>query len=189
MKKASRKVYKTESGERVYGMMAEFPTPGAISHGAEHVRDAGYRHWDVYSPFAIHGMDEAMGLKPTRLPLLIATLGLTGAGLGYLFQWYVSAVLYPMNVQGKPPGAWEPLTPITFEFGVLFTAFTTLFGMLAFNKLPVFYHPLLKKERFLRVSDDRFIIAVEARDEKFDPARTRALLEKAGATRIELVED
>jgi hypothetical protein len=181
--------YKTEKGEHVYGMMAEFADPTAIIHGAAKVRDAGYTRWDVYSPFPVHGMDHAMGIKLTSLPLLVAAIALPAAGLGFFFQWGVSDVLYPLVVQGKPPGAWQPLIPITFEFGVLGTAFSALIGMLAFNTLPRLYHPLLKKERFLGVSDDRFVICIEARDEKFDPKGTRKLLETAGATSVELVEE
>jgi hypothetical protein len=184
-----RRVYKTESGERVYGMMAEFAGPADIYHAAEKVRDGGYRNWDVYSPFAIHGMDEAMGIKMTKLPLLVATIGLSMAGLGFIFQWWVTAVTFPLVVQGKPYAAWEPFTPVTFEIGVLFTAFASLLGMLAFNALPRWHHPLLKKQRFLRVSNDRFIICVEAKDEKFDPVKTRKLFESAGATAVDLVEE
>jgi hypothetical protein len=103
-------------------------------------------------------------------------------------QWWMN-MNYPLVVQGKPVDAWEQFVPITFEVGVLFTALTTLLGMMAFNKLPMWHHPLMKKERFLRVSDDRFVICVEANDPKFDPAATRALLEKAGATGIDLVEE
>lgn len=183
------KIYKTEKGERVYGLMAEFATPADLYHAAEKVRDAGYRRWDVYSPFPVHGMDEAMGNPNTKLPLLVGILGLTGAGLGYLMQWWISDVAYPLVVQAKPTDAWEQFVPIAFEVGVLFTAFSALFGMLAFNRLPMWYHPLLKKERFLRASDDKFIIAIEAADAKFDPAATRGLLEKAGAVAIELVEE
>lgn len=183
------KVYKTEKGSKVYGVIAEFPGPGEMLRAAERVRDAGFKRWDVYSPFAVHGMDQAMGLRRTKLPLLVGLMALSGAGLGFLFQWYVGAVLFPLTVQGKPYGAWEPFMPVTFEFGVIFTAFSALLGMLAFNGLPRFHHPLLKKERFLRVGDDRFIICVEARDAKFDPTGTRKLLEKAGGQRIDLVEE
>lgn len=188
-KPAGPKHYKTEKGETVYGMMAEFVDPTALVHGARRVRDGGYRRWDVYSPFPVHGMDDAMGIKNTKLPLIVAVAALSMAGIGFFFQWAVSEELYPLVVQGKPPGAWQPLIPITFEFGVLGTAFTTLIGMLAFNALPRFHHPLLKKDRFLRVSDDRYVICVEARDEKFDPKATRKLFESAGATNIELVAE
>ncbi len=185
----SGKIYKTEEGEVVYGVMAEYATPADVYHAAEKVRDAGYRHWDVYSPFPIHGIDEAMGLKQPILPLIAGLIGLTGAGLGLAFQYWVSNMAYQIVKQGKPTGAWQPLVPVSFEIGILFTAFTCILGMLAFNRLPMWYHPLLKKERFLRVSDDRLVICIEARDANFDPDRTRRLLENAGGKRIDLVQE
>jgi hypothetical protein len=114
---------------------------------------------------------------------------ITGVLTAIVLQWGTSDILYPMVVQGKPYDAWEPFVPIMFELGVLFTAFMCLFGMLALNGLPRFHHPLFSHERFLKVSDDRFIIAIEADDPKFDPVQTRALLEKAGGTHIALIED
>lgn len=189
MARKQMKIYKTQAGEVVYGMMAEFATPADTYHAAEKMRDAGYRNWDVYSPFPIHGIDEAMGLKTSRLPLVTGLVGLSGAAVGYFFQWWVTNHGYMTVVQGKAPGAWEPWVPVTFEIGVLFTAFCALLSMFAFNALPMWYHPLLKKDRFLRVSDDRFVICVEARDPNFDSAKTRALLESAKGYNVDLVED
>lgn len=183
------KTYKTESGDVVYGMMAEYANPAEFYHACEKVRDAGYKKWDSYSPFPVHGIDEAMGMPESRLPLVVGIMGLSGASIGFLFQWFISYELYPMVVQGKPPQAWESFAPITFEFGVIFTAFTAILTMLAFNKLPMWYHPLLKKPRFLRTSDDRFVICVETKDPNFDPTKTRALLEGAHGYNVELVEE
>lgn len=179
----------TESGNDVHGIMAEFDTPAAVYHAAEKVRDAGYTRWDVFAPFPIHGIDEAMGHKRTILPVMVAAGAFAGAGLALLMQWWMSGVDYPLVVQGKPYGAWEPFTPIVFELGVLLSAFTTLIGMLALNGLPRMHHPLFAKDRFLRVSDDRFIICVEAEDPKFDPEATRRLLEANGGKNIDLVEE
>lgn len=179
----------TESGTAVYGIVAEFATPASVYHAAEKMRDSGFAKWDVYSPYPMHGLDEAMGIKRTILPVLVATGAFTGVGLAYLMQWWMSAVDFQIVVQGKPYGAWEPFVPITFEMGVLFAAFTSLFGMLALNGLPRFNHPLFRSERFLSVSDDRYMIAVEADDPKFDPQQTRAFLESLGGTDIELIED
>lgn len=179
----------TESGEEVHGVMAEFETSAAVYHAAEKVRDAGYKKWDVHSPFPIHGMEDAMGIRPTILPVIVAIGAFTGVGLAYLMQWWMTAVDFKIVVQGKPYDGWQPFVPITFELGVLFSAFTALIGMLALNGLPRFNHPLLRKERFLKVSDDRFVICIEANDPQFDPRRTRDLLEKAGGRHIELVEE
>jgi hypothetical protein len=189
MSKKTGKIYKTSAGEVVYGMMAEFATPADTYHAAEKMRDAGYKNWDVYSPFMIHGIDEAMGLKYSRLPLTVGVIGLSGAAVGFFFQWWVATHGFATVVQGKPFGAWQPFIPVTFEIGVLFTAFTCILSMLAFNLLPMWYHPLMKKERFLRVSDDRFVIAIEARDPSFDPKKTAALLTGAKGYNVELVEE
>ncbi|MEM1331066.1 MAG: DUF3341 domain-containing protein [Planctomycetota bacterium] len=181
--------FRTEEGKGVYGMLAEFPDTPTVYHAAEIVRDAGYARWDVYAPFPIHGIDEAMGHKRTKLPMMVAAGGFTGAGLGYLMQFWISGVDYQMMKQGKPFAAWEAFVPIIFELGVLFAAFTALLGMLALNGLPRWHHPLMSKRSFLKTSDDRFMICVETDDPAFDPDATRELLEKAGATSIELVED
>jgi Alternative complex III, ActD subunit len=179
----------TESGDIVHGIMAEFDTPADIYHAAEKMRDSAYSKWDAFSPFPMHGLDEAMGVKRTILPVLVAFGAFTGVGLAYLMQWWMTSVDFPVVVQGKPYGAWEPFIPITFELGVLFSAFASLLGMLALNGLPRFNHPLFNKERFLRVSDDRFVIAIEADDPKFHPQETRAFLESIGGNHIDLVED
>lgn len=182
-------VYVTEAGEPIHGIMAEFAAPAAVFHAAEMVRDAGYTRWDVHAPFPIHGIEEAMGMPRTRLPVIVALGGLTGAGLGFLLQAWVATEGYRTVVQGKPFLSWQAFIPITFELGVLAAAFTSLLGMLAMNGLPRWHHPLMKKDRFLMSSDDRFFICIESADPTFDPDRARSLLERAGAKSIELVEE
>jgi len=185
----------SESGKRIYGVVAEFTEAPAFFHAAERCRDAGYTKWDAYSPFPVHGMEEAMGIKRTKLPLMAFGAAVTGVAFALLMQYFMNSDIfgtswnYAFIVQGKPPTAWEAYIPITFEFGVLFTAFTCLFGMLMLNGLPRFHHPLFNSERFLRVSNDRMIIAIEANDPAFDPDATRRLLEEAGGANIELIED
>lgn len=181
--------YITESGAPVHGVMGEFADAAAITHAAEKVRDAGFEKWDTFTPFPVHGLDEAMGVKRTRLPLIVAVVAVIGVASAVLLQWWVGAIAYPLVVQGKPYDAWEPWVPVTFEIGVLFSSFATLITMLAMNVLPRWHHPLLKNPRFLRVSDDRLILCIEAGDPKFDPSRTRELLASLGATNIQMVEE
>jgi len=178
---------KTKNG--LWGAMAEFESPAAVYHAAEKVRDAGYRKWDVYAPFAVHGMEEAMGIKPSKMAWIIGTCAAIGGSGAYLLQWWTSYISYPMIEQGKPFTAWEQFTPITFELSVLFAAIGAVFGMLIMNGLPRWHHPLWSKERFLSVSDDGFFIAIEAKDHKFDTDKTLRLLEGAGAISAELVEE
>jgi hypothetical protein len=179
----------TEAGVRVHGISAEFPDSPTTYHAAEKLRDAGLKHWDVYSPFPIHGIDEAMGVKRTKLPLIAAGAAVTGVFCAVALQYFTNHIDYQFIVQGKPTDAWEAYLPVTFELGVLFTAFACLFGMLMLNGLPRFHHPLFHSDRFLRVSDDRFVICIEASDPGFDPAKARDLLASAGGTNIALVED
>ncbi|MEM7621680.1 MAG: DUF3341 domain-containing protein [Planctomycetota bacterium] len=184
-----RPKFVTETGARVHGMTAVFTDTPKVYHAAEQVRDAGYKKWDVNSPFPIHGMEEAMGVKKTILPYIVFMVGIGGAFAGWLLQYWMTAVDYQIVVQGKPYGAWEAFVPIIFELGVLHAAFAALIGMLALNGLPRFNHPVFTSPGFLKTSDDRFVIAIEAEDKNFDPEATKKLLEDAGGTEIELIEE
>jgi len=104
-------------------------------------------------------------------------------------QMWMAGVDYQMVTQGKPFASWQAFIPITFECGILFAAFTAIISMLTLNGLPRWHHPLMKKERFLSSSDDGFFVCIESSDKNFHPQKTRELLEKAGATSIELVEE
>lgn len=188
----ARPIYQTESGAKVFGILAQFENTLALSNAAKAVRDAGFKKWDTHSPFPVHEMEHAMGIANTAVKPLAYAIGLaalTGVIGGFFMQWWINHD-YFIVVQGKPTdGAWEPFIPITFEIGILLTAFSAIFGMLAFNGLPRHHHPLFSSERFLSTSDDAFFISLEAADTKFDPDSARKLLEDAGATHIELVEE
>ncbi|HTJ40679.1 MAG TPA: quinol:electron acceptor oxidoreductase subunit ActD [Kofleriaceae bacterium] len=176
-----------ENGE-LYGVLAEFDTPGALIKAARKVRDAGYTEFDCYSPFPVHGIDEAMGIKRTILPLLIFGGGITGLLGGCLLQWYCNASAWHWNVSGKP--LWTfPITPnnvpIAFECTILLSVFTSFFGMWILNKLPQVWHPFFRLDRFAKVTDDGFFLGIEAKDKRFDLAETRRLLESAGALEVE----
>ena len=174
---------------QLFGMAAEVPSATALYHAAEKVRDAGYTRWDVYSPFPIHGMDQAMGLKKSWLSALVFCGGLTGLTIAALLTFYPSTIEYPLIVAGKPVNFFTvpAFFPIMFELTVLLSAFTATFGMLALNGLPRWNHPIFNWGRFDRVSDDGFFLAIEATDPKFDEEATRAMLEGLGAKHITLV--
>lgn len=179
----------TSTGEPMHALLAEFSDPAAVSHAAEQVRDAGFKKWDVYAPIPIHGIDHAMGLKPSRVTMFTGIGAITGFTIAVLMQWWMSTVDYQTVTGGKPLFAWEQYLPIMFELTVLIAALSTITGMFLLNGLPRHHHPLLKNERFLRCSDDGFMIAIEARDPNFDPAQTRAMLESLGGTHIEEIEE
>ena len=176
-------------GNDLYGYLVEFDSVDALLEGAERVRDAGYTRWDAHSPFPVHGLDGAMGIRSTRLPLLVFAAGLGGTAAGILLQWWTNAVDYPFLISGKPLFSLPANIPVAFETTILFAAIAALLGMLAFNGLPQLYHPLFTSRAFRRVTDDRFFISVEACDPIFDRLATRELLGALpGALQVEEVE-
>jgi hypothetical protein len=192
--------------KRVHGYLAEFDGAADLYHAAEHVRDAGYQRWDVHTPFPIHGMDKAMGNAKSILPKLVFVGGMTGTCVAFTLQTLTQtnfwssiglgflqtlAETYPTIVQAKPTDIWTlpAFFPVMFELTILFSAFTTLFGLLALMGLPRLNHPLFASKQFAKFSDDGFFVCIEARDPKFSQEGTKALLEKIGGKNIELVED
>lgn len=171
--------------EKVLGILAEFENPGALLHAAEKIRDAGYKKFDCHSPFPIHGMDEAMGLKRSPLGWMVGILALTGGGLAVLLQWWTSAVDYRVVISGKPFFSWQAFFPVTFGLAVLTGAFTAVFGMLGLNKLPRLHHPVFYSENFKKFSDDGFFISIEADDKQFDEKETSEMLAAIGGKNIE----
>jgi hypothetical protein len=170
-------------------VLAEFETAGDVLRAAESIRDAGYRQWDVHTPFPVHGMDRAMGLDDSRLGwtvLLFALTGLTGA---FVMMYWMGGVDYPFVVGGKPPNALPPMAPILFELTILSSAFGTVLGMLHLNRLPRHHHPIFQSERFKAASDDKFFISIEAPDPKFEVKGTCALFEAMHATAVEVLEE
>lgn len=172
-----------------YGLLAEFDTPADIMEAARKVRDAGYKRWDVYTPYPVHGMDEAMGLPNSKVGWYTFICGASGFTLGMLMIWWMNAYDYALVVGGKP--LFSPIFafPVSYECTILLGAFGSLGGMLILNRLPRLYHPLFKSSRFSRVTHDKFFIAIEAVDPKFDDLQTRQLLETIGGKHIEEVRD
>jgi len=176
----------TTVGEgELYGYLAEYDTPGELVEAARKVRDAGYTDFDCYSPFPVHGIDPAMGIKRTILPLIIFGGGFTGALGGLLLQWYCNAHAWTWNISGKPTWSIPANIPIAYECAILLAVFSSFFGMWALNKLPQVWHPLFRMDRFVRVTDDGFFLAIEARDRRFDAVKTKELLQTAGAIALE----
>ena len=173
------------SGTATYGLLAEFSSTADLYRACERIRDAGYTRWDAHTPFPVHGLQSAMGLRRSILPYIILVMGLAGAASGFALQTWVHAIEYPLVISGKPYFAWPAFVPITFELGVLGGALGAVFGMLGLNQLPMHYHPLFNSRRFERATDDTFFISIEARDPRFDAVVTRDLLAAAGARHVE----
>ena len=177
----------SELREQVRGIMASFDSPQALMDAASKVRDAGYKTFDCHSPFPIHGMDEAMGLKRSPLGWIVGLLALLGGLGGFAMQWWMNAVDYPLIISGKPLFSFQAYVPVTFGCAVLAAAFGATFGMLIINRLPQLFHPVFFSDRFAAFSDDGFFISIEKDDPQFDEGKTKAFLESIGGGDIEVI--
>jgi hypothetical protein len=182
-------VEQPQHGHKLLGYLVEFEDVDTLMHGCEQVRDAGYTIWDAHTPFPVHGLNEAMGLRPSFLQWLVLGAALTGLATAVALQFGMNYFDYPINLSGKPLNSLPANIPIIFECTVLFSTITCFFGMLGLNNLPRFHHPVFHSARFARFSDDRFFISVEARDPKFDAVQTRELLTGIGGLYLEPLED
>ncbi len=174
---------------KTYGMMASFKTTGAVMQAAEKVRDEGFKHWDVISPFPIHGMDGAMGITRSKVPIFTLIGGATGFFGGNLMIWYMNAYDYAIPVGGKPMFSPMYAFPVSYELTILLAAFGAIIGMLLMNRLPMHYHPAMKHDAVDRASNDRFFIVIESSDPRFDEKTTTALLERIGGSDVTKIED
>ena len=175
--------------DKIYGIMAEFDSPGEVLHAAEKIRDAGFRRWDVFSPFPIHGIDKVMGYRNSMVGWFALVLGGGAFAQTFGLLWFTNAFDYPLIVGGKPMFSWPMSFVPSYILMVMGAAIGALIGMLALNQLPRLHHPLLTKKRFELVSRDKFIIVIGAEDEQFSATGTRQLLESLGGARVDLVED
>ena len=178
-------------------IIGEYDHVDAIMDAARKFRDAGYRKWDVHTPFPIHGIDRAMGIKPTILPWITLVCGLAGMATGLTLTIYTMSTAfatpffpgseplwgYPFLISGKPFNSLPAWIPVVFELTIMFAAYSTVFSVFLLSKLPMLYNPLFKSDAFRRATADRFFIAVDARDAQFDQAQ--ALLHETGALSVE----
>jgi hypothetical protein len=173
-------------------VLGEFDSAHDVLHAAEKVRDAGYARWDAHTPFPVHGMDRAMGLKDSKVGWIVIVFALTGLGGAFLMMQWMNGIDYPLIIGDKPggaPGTLPSMVPILFELTILLSAFGAVLGMLGLNRLPRHNHPVFESERFRKASDDRFFISIDADDPNFEVGKTRALLERAHARHVEVIEE
>jgi hypothetical protein len=171
--------YSTEDAARAepYGLLAEFDGPETLVDATRRAYEAGYRRLDAYSPFPIDELTEVLEIRPTILPILVAVAGVIGAITGYGLQYFTLVINYPYNVGGRPLNSWPAFIPITFETTILFAGITAFLAIIMMNGLPEPYHPVFNVPGFEHASQDRFYLAIETRDPKFDRTETRQFLE------------
>lgn len=174
---------------KVYGAVAEFDSPQHLLAAIRGAQQRGYRKLDAFTPFAAHGIDAALDRRRSPLGYIVFGMGALGAATALLLQWWTGAVNYPLVIAGKPLFAVEFSIPVTFELTVLFAAFGAVFGMFALNGLPRLYHPIFRYSRYQRVTDDSFLLAIEADSEDFDGANAADVLHALGGRHVEVIAE
>jgi len=168
----------------IYGMMAEFDSATSLVEAARKTHEAGYRKIDAYSPFPVEELAEAIGFHTNRVALVTLIGAIIGGLTGYLMQYWIAVIDYPVNVAGRPEHSWPSFIVVTFEMTILFGGISAVFGMLALNGLPMPYHPVFNVPRFAMATKDRFFLIIFSSDPKYSPAGVRQFLEGLGPRSI-----
>lgn len=164
-------------GKNIFGILAEFDSATDLVDAARAVRDAGYTKTDAFSPFPLHEIDEALGIKRSILPYLIFAGGVTGLLSGLGLVYYVHVIDFPIIVGGRPHFSLPSFIPPMFELTILFSAFVAVFGMLFLNGLPSPYHPLFNVPRFALATREKFFLVIEAADPVYEYEKTKSFME------------
>jgi len=172
------------SGKRLF---AEFDTPDALLEAAERMHAADVEPMDAATPYPVPGLDDVLGLRRSRLPLLVFTCGIAGGVTGLGIQWFTNAWDYPINVGGRPLLAWPAWIPVAFELTVLGAATGAVLGLLIATGLPRLWRPAFEIDDFERVTNDRFWLIIDIRDN--DVGTIRHEIEAAGARRIAIIDE
>jgi hypothetical protein len=173
----------------LYGLMAEFDDPNALTEAAKRTYAAGYRKMDAYSPFPIEPVWEALGVHDRPVSFFVLCGGIVGMVSGFALCYWVSTIAYPLNIGGRPYNSWPSFIPVTFELTILFASFAAVLSMIGLNGLPMPYHPTFNVPSFLRASQDKFFLAIEATDPKFDRTKTFDFLKSLGPREINEVQN
>lgn len=173
---------------KIHGLIAEFDNPSTLLKAGSAMRSKGFKHFDCHSPFPIHGMDNAMGLKRSPLGYIIAFFAIVGGLIGLGLQTWVHSIQYPLVISGKPFFAWQAYIIVTFALTILFGAFGAVFGMFGLNKLPRYHHYLFYSDKFKKFSDDGFFVSIGSDDKMFDKIGTTDFLQSIGGKNVEVLE-
>ena len=171
----------------IYGILARFENPKKLLIAADEVKNKGFTKFDCHTPYPIHGLDDAMGMKRSILGYIVGAGALGGAMLGLLLQWFASSYDYPIVISGKPYFSWQAYMIITFVMMVLGGAVTSLLGMFHLNKMPAYHHPLFNSELFKKATDDGFFVSIEYQDKLYDQENTIEFLKSINAKEIEVI--
>jgi ActD protein len=174
--------------DKVYAVIGDFATPEELVEAGRRIRSMGYTRLDAMSPFPVHGIDDAIGVPPSKLGWIVIVFAILGALSGLGLIYYTGVISYPLVIGGKPLFDFAFSIPVTFELTILFAALATFVGIFAVNGLPQLYHPAFNYSQVHRATDDRFLLVIEADDPIFNAHLSADHLRGVGAASVEVVE-
>ena len=171
----------------LHGVIAKYSTGEHLLDAAKSVRSKGYVNVEAYTPYMVEGVVDTLGNRDDRVTWIVFFGGVIGASLGFLLQYWVSAVDFPMNIGGRPNVSWPSFIPITFECGILCAALSGLVGMLLLNGLPRPHHPIFDAPGIEASLRDKFFLCIESDDPQFSLEEAKAALRDTGAESVDEV--
>ncbi len=177
------------SEKRLHAVVGNFTDPDKLIHAAEAIRDAGFTRWDIFTPYPLHGLDVAMGDKRSWIPRVTLTFAVIGAITAMYFMYWTSAVDYRLIIGGKPFFSWQAFIPVMFEVTVLFGCIATVVALFLVNRIPQYHHPIDHDAWAPAITNDTFVVMLEAADPKFRHEETADLLRSLEASDVRDLHD
>ena len=175
--------------EGIYGLLAEFNTPGELVRATEAAHAEGYRRMECYTPYPVEEAADALHFHKNRVPLVTLIGGLMGVTTAFLMETWINVWSYPLNIAGRPLFSWPAFIIPAYEWTILFSGLAAAFGMLALNGLPQLYHPVFNAPNFRSgATTDKFFLCLEAADPRFAIIETRRFLEQFAPASVVEVE-
>ena len=171
------------------GVIGEVKDVNQVMSMAEQIRDAGFRQWDIHTPYPVHGLDKAMGIKRSLLTYISFAGMVGGLSTALGLQWWTGAFDYILNIGGKGFFDWQFSMPIDFELSILGTAIFTVVGLFGLCRIPTWYNRYQDDESFKKATDDVFVVTIDAEDDRFSAEGTQDMLRRLGAENVHLVKN
>lgn len=171
--------------KRVGGVVGIWLDDHELLVAAGKVRQAGYQKFDAITPFPVHGLEEAIGIKRSMIPWVTFIAGVIGGSCGLLLQYWTSAVDWAVNIGGKPFFSGPAFIPVTFELTILFAALSSVGAMLAFTRLPKIDPPIIDPD----LTSHKFAIMIPENEPNYDAVRVEELLRSLGAQEIKRISE
>lgn len=171
--------------KRVSGVAGIFSDDDKILAAAEKMRNAGYKTFDAITPFPVHGMEAAIGIKRSFIPWVTFFAGITGGSLGLLLQYWTSAVSWPLNVGGKPFFSIPAFIPVTFELTILLAALSSVAAMFILNGLPKVNPPIIDRD----LTSHKFALWVPDTEPGYSVEKVESFMKELGAEEVKRVAE